>query len=929
MAQKKSSKKPIKKPTKKKKSKPAKKRLPVLQAAVEPITRLKEGDPTSEAELSALFEASQTDDARKAQIEMAEVEHDAGESERPPRKIWRYVALALVVVLIGSYAWLRFRLKQSLVPEEGSITVAAISADVEIRRDEHGVPYIKAQNLDDMAFGAGFAMVSDRDFQMEFLRRMAYGRLSEVLGNETLGVDIYMRSLGLADLAKQNFTRLTPKLQKMLTAYAAGINAGRQAYPKTQFEFLLLGLDRQEWKGEDSLALYQLFSFLLATNHVEEVTFLKFAAHLGLEKAAWLFPIDADAELPFEEANALKVLDLKKISANEPALISGLQKAESLWQALTPSVPASNNWVVAPSRTQGGKSLLANDTHLQMTVPAMWYMMNLECPEYHAAGVALPGTPIVALGTNGTIAWGATMVMADNQDIFLEQLREENGTAQYLFKGKWENAIVSEEQIGIRGGKTHIFKKLKTRHGVLLNDAFLHSFPDKHLALSIRSEYGLAYRTTVGSHETTLDGIFEMAAARDMKAARAALDKVSGIYLNIVYADAKNIAWLATGRYAARQGATGLFPRIGWTGENEWNGFYAPSENPAVVNPQEGYIATGNNKIWDQDTGCAGHSLNKTAGPCATGSELWVSSSWYGSDRSGRARDLLAASKGLTAADMAKFQGDVHSITAKAFADLLRSPAFAAEVGAAIDQLPASQNLKAKDALAILKDFQGDLGKDSAAAAVYENFVSAMAVLTFADELGGKGSALWDNFQGINKRSYNAVQDHLLARADSPFWDNIGTSGKETKAMVFASALAEAIVETEKQMGDNRGDWAWGKIHQYKWIHQFTKKAGFLGHYLNRGPVSAGGDLHTINQAGNLWGDTNDIWLIPAMRFIVDFSADEPAQLLLHMGASGNAESKHYDDMMKPFTEVRNLSLPMKAENITKHYTKKFVLKKG
>ncbi len=915
MAQKKSSKKPIKKSPKnspkKNKSSSTKKRLPLLKAAIEPIARLKEGDPTSEAELSALFEASQSDDARKAQVEMAEVEHDAGENERPRRKIWRYVAVLLVVVVVVGYAWLRFRLKQSLVPEEGSITVAAISADVEIRRDAYGVPYVKAQNLDDMAFGAGFAMVSDRDFQMEFLRRMAYGRLSEVLGGETLGVDIYMRSLGLGDLARQNFTRLSPKLQKMLTAYAAGINAGRKAYPKTQFEFLLLGLDRQEWKGEDSLALYQLFSFLLATNHIEEVTFLKFAAHLGLEKAAWLFPIYADTDLPFEDAAALKEIDLKKISASEPKLVSGLQKAESLWQALTPSVPASNNWVVAPKLAAGGKSLLANDTHLQMTVPAMWYMMNLECPDYHAAGVALPGTPIVALGTNGTIAWGATMVMADNQDIFLEQLREANGVTQYLYKGKWENAVVVNEQIGIRGEKPHSFKKVKTRHGVLLNEAFLHPFPDKHLALNLRSEYGLAYRTTVGARETTMDGIFEMAAARDMKSARAALDKVSGIYLNIVYADANNIAWLATGRYPARQGVTGLLPRIGWTGENEWNGFYAASENPAAVNPKEGYIATGNNKIWNDET------------------ELWVSSSWYGSDRSGRAKDLLAAGKAHTAADMAKFQGDVHSITAKAFGDLLRSPAFAAEVSAAIDQLPASSNLRAKDALAILKDFQGDLGKDSAAAAVYENFVSAMTVLAFADELGGKGSALWENFQGINKRSYNAVQDHLLARADSPFWDNTATAEKETKAMVFAAALAEAIVLSEKQMGDNRGDWAWGKIHQYQWKHQFTKKAGFLGPYLNRGPVAAGGDLHTLNQAGNLWGDTNDIWLIPAMRFIVDFSAEEPAQLILHMGASGNAESQHYDDMIKHFTEVKNVALPMKADNIGKQYTKKFVLKKG
>ncbi|AFM12439.1 penicillin acylase family protein [Turneriella parva] len=910
MALKKSSKKPTKKTATKTKAKPNKKKLLQPKAASTPIARLKQGDPTSEAELSALFEVASADNSRKAQVQLAEVEHDAGDEPRPKRKIWRYVAAVLVVSLLVGYGWLRFRLKQSLIPEEGSVTVAAISADIEIRRDAYGVPFIKAQNLDDMAFGAGFAMVADRDFQIEFLRRMAYGRLSEVLGNDTLGVDIYMRSLGFAGLAQKNYANLSPKMQKMLASYAAGVNAARAAYPKTQFEYLLLGLDRLEWKAEDSLALYQLFSFLLATNHIEEVAFLKFAAHLGLEKAAWLFPIYADAELPFEEAAQLKDVDFKKISASEPVLKAEIEKAGSLWQALTPSVPASNNWVVAPSRTKEGKSLLANDTHLQLTIPAMWYMMNLECPEYRAAGVALPGTPIVALGTNGTIAWGATMVMADNQDIFLEQLREENGTTQYLFKGKWENAIVSEEQIGLRGGKTHAFKKIKTRHGVLLNEAFLHPFPDKHLALNLRSEYGLAYRTSVGARETTLEGIFSMAAARDMKAARKALDQVTGIYLNVVYADAKNIGWVATGRYPAREGASGLLPRIGWTGENEWNGFFAPSENPSALNPKDGYIATGNDRIWNDET------------------ELWVSSSWYGSDRAGRAKELLAGSKTHTASDMAKFQADVESPTARSFAVLLQSSPFAVDVAAAIDQLPASENIRAKEALGILKDFRGDLSKESASAAVYQNFVSAMTVLTFADELGGKGSPLWENFQAINKRSYNAVQDHLLARADSPFWDNVTTPDKETKAMIFAAALAEAITQSEKQMGDNRGDWAWGKIHQYRWQHQFAKKAPVLGPYLNRGPVGTGGDLHTLNQAGNLWGDTHDVWLIPAMRFIVDFSADEPAQLMLHMGTSGNAESKHYDDMIPHFTGVTNLPLSMKPANVDAQYTKKFLLKK-
>ena len=187
MAQKKSSKKPTKKTKGITKSRAPKKRANSNDPLVAPIARLKQGDPTSEAELNALFEASSADESRKAQVQLAEVEHDAGEEPRPRRKIWRYVAAVLVVALLAGYGWLRFRLKQSLIPEEGTLTLAGISSDIEIRRDAYGIPFIKAQNLDDMAFGAGFAMAADRGFQMEFLRRMAYGRLSELAGDETLG----------------------------------------------------------------------------------------------------------------------------------------------------------------------------------------------------------------------------------------------------------------------------------------------------------------------------------------------------------------------------------------------------------------------------------------------------------------------------------------------------------------------------------------------------------------------------------------------------------------------------------------------------------------------------------------------------------------------------------------------------------------------
>ncbi|MCS6971817.1 MAG: penicillin acylase family protein [Leptospiraceae bacterium] len=880
------------------------------KAKTKNVRRARKSDkPVTEKELNALYLVSHEPVTKKAEAEPRPRPDYTVETPRP-RRYTRWLIAIVLGVLIASYVGLRLWLRQSVVPEEGELKIAGLSAAVEIRRDNLGVPYIKAQNLNDLVFAAGFAMASDRDFQIEFLRRMAYGRLAEVLGSDALAMDIYMRTLGLRELAQKNYERIPEKLRAPLRAFAAGVNARRKAFPKTQAEFLLLQLTPEEWQPQDSLALYQLFSFLLAINHIEELAFLKFAAHLGWQKAVWLFPVYNDAPLPFAEAEHLKDIDWKKISATEPVPLAALPSSESLWQALIPSLPASNNWVVAPARAKNGKSLLANDTHLQMAVPSHWYIMNLECPEYRAAGVALPGTPIVALGTNGKLAWGATMVMADNQDIFLEELRQKDGKLQYLYKGRWLDAKVTEEEIPIKGKAPYRLRRIRTRHGVLLNTALEHPFPDRQFSVNLRSDYGLAFKTSVGATETTFEGMFELAQAKTMAEARKALDKVSGIYLNMVYADEKNIGWVATGRYPVRRGVMGLFPRIGWNGEHEWDGYYARSENPSVLNPKKGYWATANHRIWDDST------------------ELWVSASWYGSDRIERAEELLAAQKQHTREDMARIQADTLSPAARAAHKLLFEPRFHAALRNAIALLRPEDKARAEEALAILRDFDGNLGKDSAPAAVYESFVSAMAVRTFADELGGTDSALWQNFLAINKRSYNAVRDHLQAREDSPFWDNTHTPDKkESKADIFAQALADAIAECEEKMGSSRENWAWGKLHQYYWQHQFTRKLKWLSFYFNRGPHAAGGDLYTLNVAGTQWGSSHQVWLIPAMRFLVDFSAEEPAELITHMGISGNPESEHYSDMIPLFVGVNNHPLPLKPAGVEKQYTKKFLLK--
>ncbi|RMG69878.1 MAG: penicillin acylase family protein, partial [Bacteroidetes bacterium] len=332
-------------------------------------------------------------------------------------------------------------------------------------------------------YATGYATAQDRLWQMTMIKMAASGRLAEILGRDLVPLDRYLRAVGLARYARQSYQRMAPKEKRILQRFAEGGNACVRSH-KLPIEFVLAGFDPEPWKPEDCMIAFAMANYQLAANLREELSFLKVASRIGPTKAALLYPIYPDEPLPIDLASKLSVIDPGRLDRRNSRQLSKtasglLDIQQSLVSLIEPgragdpeTVPASNNWALAGSRTKGGKSIVANDTHLGISLPSFWDIMHLKAPGYEAAGVMIPGVPIVGLGFNGHIAWGATMMMADSQDLFLEKLRTKDGRQEYLYKGRWLPVKTRTETIAIKGAaKPENFTIQFTKHGPLLNDA--------------------------------------------------------------------------------------------------------------------------------------------------------------------------------------------------------------------------------------------------------------------------------------------------------------------------------------------------------------------------------------------------------------------------------------------------------------------------
>ncbi len=765
-------------------------------------------------------------------------------------KIVIAVGVGLTVLLGSSLAGALWFVRRSLPRLEGQLA-APVTAPVVVRRDAYGVPHIRGSTLEDVLFAQGYVHAQDRLFQLDLTRRAVSGRLSEVFGEGFLQADRFLRAVGFMRAARATEADLPPELRSALQAYADGINAFiREHAGRLPLEFTLLGYKPDPWQIAESLAIAKYMAWDLGGNMQTEIFFWRLTAHLGAEKAASLFPT-----YPHDGPS---IVDRLHRLPQQPGLAEGLarlqQVAESTGMWARDQFRGSNNWVVAPSRTASGKPILANDMHLGIGAPSIWYQNHLTVEgEFDVTGVMFPGIPGVIVGHNGHIAWGVTNVGPDVQDLRLER-RHPTDPTRFEYMGKWYQAEVERHEIRVKGRSEPVmFEVLVTRHGPLISEALE------------ELDVPCSLRWTALAPTGEFAAMLGLAQARNWAEFCRALENFAAPAQNFVYADREgNIGYRANGLFPIRRAGDGLVPVPGWTDEYDWVGFVPWDEIPQLFNPPEGYIVTANHRV-------AGVEY-----------PYFLSHQWAPPYRAQAIIEALADRHELTLEDMIPIQNSWVNLQAR-----LLGPVILRELDAVGMEGTAAAALRELEAWL---DDPHDL-PEAAGPTIFHTLYLKLLEATFLDEMG---EDLYAAF--LRHGSPVNTLDRMLSEGHADWFDDVGTPEREGLREVMAAAFARAVEELEQALGKDPARWEWGKLHTVSFDHALGAQRP-LHLIFNRGPFPTGGSHVTPGAASFSLPRPFAVTSSAPWRYLVDL-ADLRGLDVLAIGISGHPFSVHYDDQM-------------------------------
>ena len=747
----------------------------------------------------------------------------------------------------------------------GNLKLPGIHSQIEIRRDRWGIPHIYAADVHDLLFAQGFAHAQDRLWQMDYNRRVVAGRLAEILGPVALPVDRWMRTLTMRRVAEFEAGLLNEETRSLIQSYINVVNAFIQRGP-LPLEFVLLRYKPEPWEIADSLSWVKMMAWTLSVNWEAELLRARLIQAVGPEVAAELEPGQLERWYYTVPAGS----DYSHIgeAALEPARQARPFSGPSPYQGL-----GSNNWVIAGSRTTTGRPLLANDMHLTMSIPAIWYENHLSCCDIDATGVSFPGIPFIISGHNGHVAWGYTNGFPDVQDLYMERLRrDKNGAWQAEYNGSWEAVQVLSELIHIKGQPDVVEEVLITRHGPVINS----------LASELAGEQPLALRWTGLEPNRMTEALVAMWRARSCQEFHLALRKWAVPTQNVVYADTDgNIAYTFPGLIPVRARGNGKVPVPGWTDEYEWIGYVPYDALPHLYNPPQGFIATANNRTVAPD-----YPIHLDLEPVS-------------GDRQQRITELIHAVDKIDIPYIQQMQFDQCSPSSRQIADHLRKLAYEGKT-----VLPQLQTV-----LDHICTWDGTLSPDGPAPAIYQVFVARLISLMVSKHLDGSamphGGDLTERFLGKGPNPVLAESGWfsenwlpwLIKQLEDPEksrWFDLGHS--ETYQETMRQAILAALEELEIMLGPQIENWSWGKIHSLKFKHVLGNNPA-LAIFYNRGPFPLGGDSSTIWATGSGFHTINNEFVIgPPYRMIVDLGNLDNSVSLLSPGQSGSPASQHYDD---------------------------------
>ena len=804
-----------------------------------------------------------------------------------------YRTFAIVVIAVGAVAW--WFVYRPLPQIDGTASLPGLQQDVTVERDGWGVPHIRAASLEDMVEAQGYVMAQDRLWQMDLLRRVARGQLSEILGPATLSIDKDFRTLGFGRAAERDATLLDAEARKLMEAYARGVNEFiEQHQTSLPLEFSLLRYKPQPWRPSDTLAISGYMYRTLTDTWERELNRAKVTERTGVDRSKDLFSEEAAMDhFVIGDPNALNDGSQRSaadsddeeddddmqpdtvLKAGRGATDSGItpDSAPDLTSALLPAIEGfldesrsairqglgSNNWVVSGAHTATGKPLLANDTHLELTIPSIWYEIHLTGPGWNVKGFTLPGAPMVIIGHNDRIAWGFTNNGADVQDLYIETFNPASPD-EYRVKGVWAKAQFIDEIIRIKGQADEHLRVAVTRHGPV-----------------VQREGNKAYalRWTATEPGGLANSYNWLGKAKNWKEFRDVMKHVWGPGQNAVYADVDgNIGYIMAARVPIRKKGHGEVPVPGDTDDYEWTGYIPFEQLPQALNPESGLIVTANARV---------------VGP---NYKPYLTDRWEEPYRTARIYDLLHDRHDLRPEDMLKVQTDTYSYPHVFVADQL---------------LAAAKTVKPKDARAQkliegLKDWNGIADANSAEVSFLHATRQAAIDILLEPFLGKETSIYrWRSTAFLQKMLTDRPAKWLPAAYKS--YDEL-----------IAAAADRAVKRLTEQSGSQRvEDWAWKRFNSLNMVHPIGR-AGLLKWFLSITDKPQSGTVYSIRAATKTHG--------PAMRFVANPGNWDNSILLIPAGQSGQPGSSHYSDQFSYWYEGKPIFAPFSdaAEaNVRKH----------
>ncbi|MEO4040919.1 penicillin acylase family protein [Hoeflea sp. CAU 1731] len=786
-----------------------------------------------------------------------------------------FFAVPLLLIAAGAgFLWMA----RSLPPTDGNMTVAGLSGSVTISRDDRGVPHIAGSSFDDVLAGLGFAHAQDRLWQMEIFRRASQGRLSELFGEPTIDADMWLRSLGLADTTAETYKLLPDSGKTALDAYVSGINAwiereGREFASKWPPEFVILRHEPEPWRPIDVLMTFKLLSITLGENASFEIMRLAFS-RLGMNSAEIedLLPSSEDDNPPeLPDMAALLGLATGPLADEEPAGDHSMLRTPP--GVLTER--ASNNWVISGERTTTGKPLLANDPHLGLSAPSVWYLVHLRVENGDDAdnlvGVTQPGIPSVLMGRNNHVAWGLTNTYTDVQDIFIEKINPDD-PEQYMTPDGWRAFGTKEETIRVKNAEDKTFTRRWTRHGPVLPG----KYQDLGKYLPKNTVAALQWVALDPDDMTIMSGLGALT-VRTVSEFQDGLEFYVSPMQSMVLADTQgNIGFIAPGRVPIRDPQNkvmGRAPVPGWDATYDWTGAIPFNGLPRQINPRVGAIATANAKM---------------VGPYYP---YFLTFDWRENWRQKRIDALIVDNEAPQTFQMSrKAQADVHSL---GFATMVPQMTTLVDGRDDVDS----------DAIARLKAWDFEMVKDSAEPLIFVAWFRQAMIDIYADDLGPV-------FASWIRPRVNAVERLLSGNTARDWCDNRNTPNKESCAEIMTASLNTALKNLEKEYGADRTQWNWGKAHQTTGSHTPFSNVPVLKDLFDVKVASPGGP-YTIDRGMPEFGSDKpyENALGTSMRAVYDLADLDQSTFMTSTGQSGNPFSKHYRDFAEPWSNAQAFTI--------------------